>query len=100
MKDEIGNNEDVLKILKQWQREIKKNQICTEGQKKYLQTMFENLGFSDITINSNGTADCTIEGYRYEGMYLSGTNIKFENKDVCQIRDVKMEIINDQVQFT
>jgi len=97
----IKNNEEVSKILEQWQKEINKNNIDPDKQKEHSKIIFENLGFSDIIINDNGTIDGTINNNRYEGLYLSGHKIEYETNiekygvpknDVIEIK-VKIEAV-------
>lgn len=97
----IKNNEEVSKILEQWQKEINKNNIDPDKQKEHSKIIFENLGFSDIIINDNGTIDGTINNNRYEGLYLSGHKIEYETNiekygvpknDVIEIK-VKIETV-------
>ena len=78
---EFEDREDIKAVLSQWNSVIKQHFSLNEDVKNHLHTMFENLGFSNIAVNTNGKVDGDKDGSRYSGLSLSGMDTNFEGEE-------------------
>jgi hypothetical protein len=78
----------VLEVFNDWSHVLAGSAPCTGIHNECVKNMFENLGFSNVVVHSDGKTDGTREGERFSGMYISGIKTADKSDETVVLREV------------